>query len=130
MNPVPIILGTPTKPEDMQERLWLSTKGVSGIKNPNVFEPRPLGKTLEGHAPSKMSNHGFSYSIPNGIKVFSPLRKRRLQMLPLIKHVHYRKVGRKSSIPHIGLIIGKWSDRIPLPIMPPRTNSLNPHLMN
>ena len=40
MNPVPIVLGMPTKPENMQERHWLSTIGASGIRNPNVFEPR------------------------------------------------------------------------------------------
>ena len=48
MNLVPIILGMLTKLENMQERRWLSTKEVFGIKNPNLFELRPQGMTLEG----------------------------------------------------------------------------------
>ena len=59
MNLVPIILSMLTKPEYMQKGLWLSTEGAPRIGNPNVFELRPQGKTLEGKVPRKMGNLGF-----------------------------------------------------------------------
>ena len=130
MNPVPVILSTLKKPEYMHKGLWLSTKRASGIWNPNILEPRPQGKTLEGKAQSKKGNLGFSYSTPNGVNMFSPLRKRRLQMPSLVKCVHHRKMGRKPSISIIGLVVGKRSVRIPLPIMPPRMTNLNPHFVH
>ena len=78
MNPVPIILGALAKPEDMQERFWLTTKRASRVWDPNVLEPRPKGKTSEDYTPGKMGNLGLYNRIPNGIKILSPLRKRRL----------------------------------------------------
>ena len=45
-----------------------------------MLELRPKGKPVEGKAPRKIGNLGFCDSTPNGIKAFSPLRKRRLQM--------------------------------------------------
>ena len=119
MNPVPIILGTPTKLEDMQESLWLPTKRASKIGSPNMLKPRPKGKTLEGQTPSKMGNLGFGDNTPYSVKAFSPLRKGRLQMPPLIEHIHHRQVGRKSCIAQTWLIIEKWSGKILLLIMPP-----------
>ena len=75
MNPVPIILSMLTKLEYMQKGLWLSIEGASGIGSPNVLESRPQGKTLEGKSPRKMGNLGFYNRAPNGVKMFSPLRK-------------------------------------------------------
>ena len=86
---MPIILSTSRKPKNMQERLWLAIKWTPRILNPNMLKLRPKGKTLKSQAPSKMSNLGFSYSVSNGIKVFSPLRKRILQMSSLVEHVHH-----------------------------------------
>ena len=88
MNPVPVILSTFTKPKYIEKGLRLTTKGASGIRNPNVLELRPQGKTLEGKAPRKMGNLGLSNSAPNGVKTFSPLREQRLHMPPLVKHVY------------------------------------------
>ena len=130
MNPVLVILSMFTKPENMQKRLRLTIEGASGIRNPNVLEPRPQGKTLEGKSPRKMGNLRFCNSAPDGVKIFSPLRKRRLQMSPLVKRVHHWKMGRKPSISLSGLVIGKRSVKIPLPIMPPRMTRLNPHLVH
>ena len=75
MDLVPIILSTLAKPENMQEGLKLTTKGASRISNPNIFEPRPQGKTLEGKAPSKVGNLRFCNGTLNGVKMFSPLGK-------------------------------------------------------
>ena len=73
MNPMPVILSTLTKSEYMQKGFSLSIEGASGIGNPNVLEPRPQGKTLEGKAPRKMENLGFYNSALDGVKIFSPL---------------------------------------------------------
>ena len=130
MNPEPIILGPPAKPEGMQERLWLSTNRASRVRDPNVFEPRPKGKTLEGQTLGKMGNLGFCNRIPNGIEMLSPLRKRRFQMLALIECIHHQKMGGEPPISQTWLVIGKGSGRIPLPIMPPRSGRLNTNLVS
>ena len=78
MNTVLVILSMLTKPEYMQKGLRLTIEGASGIKNPNVLEPRPQGKTLESKAPHKVGDLGFSNSTPDGVKALSPLRERRL----------------------------------------------------
>ena len=78
MNLVRVILNTFTKSENMKKRFKLTTEGASGIRNPNVLEPRPQGKTLEGKAPNKVGDLGLSNSAPDGFKMFSPLRERRL----------------------------------------------------
>ena len=75
MNPVPVILSTFTKLEYVQKALRMTTEGASRIRNPNVLEPRPKGKTLESKAPRKVGDLGLNYSTPNGVKMFSPLRE-------------------------------------------------------
>ena len=78
MNPVPVILSMFTKLENMQKRLRLTTEEAFGIRNPNVLESRPQGKTLEGKTPRKVGDLGLSNSAPDGVKTFSPLREQRL----------------------------------------------------
>ena len=95
-----------------------------------MLEPRPKGKTLKSQAPRKMGNLGLCNGTPNSVKALSPLRKGRLQMSSLIERIHHRQMGKKSSITQTWLVIGEWSGRIPLPIMPTRSNRLNTHFMN
>ena len=78
MNPVPVVLSTFTKPEHVEKRLRLATERAPGIRNPNVLESRPQGKTLESKAPSKMGDLGFSNSTLDGVKALAPLRERGL----------------------------------------------------
>ena len=130
MNLVLVILSTFTKLENVQKGLRLATERAFGIRNPNVLEPRPQGKTLEGKAPSKVGDLGLSNSAPDGIKTISPLRERRLQMPPFVKRVHHRKMGQNPLVSLIGLVVGKRSVRIPLLIMPLRTTKPNPHFLH
>ena len=75
MNPVLVILGTFTIPKQVQKRLRLATERAPGIRDPNILEPRPQGKTLENKAPRKMGNLGFSNSTADGVKALAPLRE-------------------------------------------------------
>ena len=75
MNPMPVILSMFTKLEYIQKGLRLTIEGASRIRNPNVLELRPQGKTLEGKAPRKVGDLGLNNSTPDGVKMFSPLRE-------------------------------------------------------
>jgi hypothetical protein len=92
MNPLPILLSSPTEPKNVQKGLRVPAKRTTRIMNSQMLESRANWETLKQKTPSKKSHFGLCNGFPDGLKARAPVRSGRVQMPSLVKGIHHRKM--------------------------------------
>jgi hypothetical protein len=92
MNPLPILLSSPTEPKNVQKGLRVPAKRTTRIMNSQMLESRADWETLKQKTPSKKSHLGLCNGSPDGMKMRAPVGSGRMKMPSLVKDIHHRKM--------------------------------------